>query len=565
MDTNYDESFWLDFARQVQSLLEIERRKLSYNFNILDELHLGVNENAHTRILLKLLSYHKGGQYPYLRSFLNMMDRHVQDVGFPMDKVMSPRIEFNAEYIDGLIEEPSKSYAVIIENKINWAIDQNRQIERYYNTVRGHGINDGDIYVIYLTEDGNKKPDERSVPAWLFSSLGSRFVELNYRNDILPWLEDELLPEVTIGERLVESGIRQYADYLRGRFSLRTSEEPIRRIMSEAINERLGLDGKSEVDKWLLLNKSANDVSELLTGLQTEKERVTAVVGRDWDEMTREHFGATNDQLRQGYYQIFMDGVDRSIHFEWMPYGEKMLFDNPHGTYRMALHVENDRDGRWMSLLYRNALFGRLARSLGYNLTFSGVDAICKEYTTPSARPFAALGSEERRSFLASVYSEVKELKACVERTIHKFDGEQDIIVNLCKEMTALTGQEWWWWPKNPQSAWDIGTKFNPNTHEIGIEGGFNIRESDAMLVFNSYITVWDSRQWGIYEDKLNAEFPGMHVDKSAEGGRRVYLHLPEVVIGEDLGMWDERKHDVVAGLSDTFSRMKRITSEVGL
>ena len=81
----------------------------------------------------------------------------------------------------------------------------------------------------------------------------------------------------------------------------------------------------------------------------------------------------------------------------------------------------------------------------------------------------------------------------------------------------------------------------------------------------NSYITVWDSRQWGIYEDKLNAEFPEMHVDKSAGGGRRVYLHLPEVVIGEDLGMWDERKHDVVAGLSDTFSCMKRITSEVGL
>lgn len=565
MNAPYDESFWVDFAKELSVLRAKEDGKLPYNFNLIDELGKRATENANTRILLKLLNYRRNGEFIYLKSFLEMMLSKKPGLDFPMDKVIRPSIDFNREYIDGLIEEQSGDYAVIIENKINWAVDQNCQIERYYNTVRSHGVDESHIYVIYLTSDGNKEVSTNSLPEYLKESLGDRFIEMDYRHDILPWLKDDILPEVKIKEVLIESGIRQYIDYLAGQLGLRESEKPLKNAMNRAINEKLGLDGKNLSEKWKLLDSSMNDVANLLQSLQNMKADIAASVLQEWDAITRQYFDKVYNPYNGGYYQIFLEGITDSVHFEWYPFGEKELFDNSNGVYRLVLHVENDRDGRWMSLLYRNAPFGRLARSLGYDLTFRGVDAICKEYTTPAARPFAALGSEERRSFLASVYSEVKELKACAENTIHKFDGEQDFIVNLCKEMTALTGQEWWWWPKNPQSAWDIGTKFNPNTHEIGIEGGFNIRESDAMLVFNSYVTVWDSRQWSIYEDKLNTEFPGMFVDKSAEGGRRVYLHLPEVVIGEDLGMWDERKHDVVAGLSDTFSRMKRITSEVGL
>ena len=119
----------LDFAHAVSDVVEQGKLQLPYNFNIIDELH--ASENAHTRILLKLLSYNKGGVYSYLKSFLSMMNDHNPGAGFPMERLGSPYIRFNQEYIDGLIEEPSGAYAVIIENKINWAVDQGAQLKQY--------------------------------------------------------------------------------------------------------------------------------------------------------------------------------------------------------------------------------------------------------------------------------------------------------------------------------------------------------------------------------------------------------------------------------------------------
>ena len=50
-----DDIFWINFAEELSKIREKERQKLPYNFNLIDELH--ANENAHTRILLKLLNY----------------------------------------------------------------------------------------------------------------------------------------------------------------------------------------------------------------------------------------------------------------------------------------------------------------------------------------------------------------------------------------------------------------------------------------------------------------------------------------------------------------------------
>lgn len=68
----YKELFWLEFSKELSSLRNRERQKLPYNFNLIDELH--ADENAHTRILLKLLSYHAEGDYTFEDLFLSMMN-----------------------------------------------------------------------------------------------------------------------------------------------------------------------------------------------------------------------------------------------------------------------------------------------------------------------------------------------------------------------------------------------------------------------------------------------------------------------------------------------------------
>lgn len=562
MNTSYDESFWLDFAKELSALRTREYEKLPYNFNLIDELGRRVNENANTRILLKLLSYNRNGEYAYLKSFLEMMQNNNPGLDFPMDKVVTPSIDFNREYIDGLIEERSKDYAVIIENKINWAVDQNRQIERYYNTVRNHGVNESRIYVIYLTADGNKKVSPYSLPEYLEKSLGTRFVNMDYRHDILPWLKETILPEVKIKEVLIESGIRQYIDYLEGQLGLRESEKPIRNTMNKAINEKLCLDGKSLSEKWKLLDNSVGNVANLLQSLQNMKADIVTQTAQDWDDITRQHLDKVYNGCKYGYYQIFFEGIDSSIHFEWYPFGEKELFDNANGVYRLVLHVEGDKAGNNMLRLSRMDNVNRMARDLHFVESYSGGDAIYKEYATPGHKPFASLSGDERADFLSNIYNnDVKPLKKIVEASFHKFDQEQECMTDLCKTMNLRHGDgRWTLWPE--VDGWDIATDFNQSTHRIGIEGSFALRE-DNVMVFRSFVTVWEIAQWDVYGQRVQSEFPDC--DAKPNGNRsRMYLHLPEIEIGNNLSNWEMKKDAVVNSLLDTYQRMETITSEIG-
>ena len=62
------------FAEEFVKLMHREERQLPYHMNVIDELH--INENAHSRILLKLLQFkNENGEYEFLDSIL----RYVKD------------------------------------------------------------------------------------------------------------------------------------------------------------------------------------------------------------------------------------------------------------------------------------------------------------------------------------------------------------------------------------------------------------------------------------------------------------------------------------------------------
>ena len=153
LSESYKGEQWFDLAKELAEIREKERARLPYSFNVVDELR--ANENAHTRVLIKLLSYTKKGEYPFLRTFFERVRNKCKEFDV---HISSPQIKFNAENIDGLIEDARGAYSIIIENKIHFAADQDRQIERYYNIVKDrHKINGKHIYVIYLTLNGLKE------------------------------------------------------------------------------------------------------------------------------------------------------------------------------------------------------------------------------------------------------------------------------------------------------------------------------------------------------------------------------------------------------------------------
>lgn len=244
-----------EFTKEIAKL----ESKLPYNVNVIDELH--ANENAHSRILIKLLQYPRDGKLPILESFKSLINGRLSGSGqplLPLDGPL-PNISGQQENIDALIEETKeKSYAIIIENKICDATDQPEQIDRYVESVKNHGFKDNSIYVIYLTKDGSKEVTDYSFDAskkildYKDNNDMGRFIPLDYRNNILPWLEKEVLPHCMVKEEMLISALQQYIDYLKGSFDLRIGEMS---MANEILDEMFGLKDSTLEEKVEKFNK----------------------------------------------------------------------------------------------------------------------------------------------------------------------------------------------------------------------------------------------------------------------------------------------------------------------
>ena len=239
-----DDKHLLNLAKEI---CEIINRNRVYNANIITELH--ANENAHSRILRMFLQYDDGTKnYPVLKRFLEIPK--IKNVLSSSVVFKSPYFANEQERIDVLIEEP-RSFAVIVENKIKGATDQERQLERYIESVNahGHGVPYDNIYAIYLTDNGEKIVDECSLTKIAKKKLNyngsadmGRFIPLNYRYDILPWLEKEVLPNCIEKEELLISALKQYIDYLKCMFGIIENEEQKILIM-EKLKKEIGISG----------------------------------------------------------------------------------------------------------------------------------------------------------------------------------------------------------------------------------------------------------------------------------------------------------------------------------
>lgn len=230
-----------DFVEKFNELYKKNEQNRPYNMNILDELH--ANENAHTRILIKLLSFSENGEYPIFKKFISVLNKELEN-GFQISEFDKPLIKGQYADIDAYIYKEDKSISIIIENKIQWAKDQDKQLERYIKSSEYHGVEKENIYAVYLTDDGRKKISDYSLTDDAKKALGmdeakeinGRFIELNYKNHLLPFLKDILTYLDFSKEIYLKSAIVQYIDYLEGRFGLREREMAYTESMVKGIS-----------------------------------------------------------------------------------------------------------------------------------------------------------------------------------------------------------------------------------------------------------------------------------------------------------------------------------------
>lgn len=279
-----DESF-LKLAELARWLQEMYVNEHIYCANIIEELH--ANENAHSRILRMLLQYQKNREYPLFKSFISkfISDRLTMD---------NPVFSNEEGRIDVLIHDDKT--AIVIENKICDAVDQEKQLERYLERVRGFQ----DTYVIYLTKDGSKKVAEYSLNAGTKEEMVAKgkFIELNYKEDIYEWIIAQKGNNCITKEPLLYSALTQYADYL-GRLLFETNED------EQKLNDKINAKMKRE----LKLNSIADyfkvelEINQLQSRLEDEKYSLQKTLVENLEKKIRENI--ENDKDCAKYSQQF--------------------------------------------------------------------------------------------------------------------------------------------------------------------------------------------------------------------------------------------------------------------
>lgn len=204
-------------------------------------------------------------------------------------------------------------------------------------------------------------------------------------------------------------------------------------------------------EQWRKLKKSIENVESLASYLQDIYDKISDNIISVWNDVTVKNFQGVdgkeghkvNNAINHGgFYQLFFNGVEDNIHFEWCPLDVYCLFDDGVSNYRMNLHVENNPNGVKLRRIRRNEYFISEARKLGYTVpTTDNWTAIYKAY--PVSQPFAKMSETDRKSFLDDAYKEVTRLMNEFEATYSLLQNEEDRIKDLISSMNEKTGHNW--------------------------------------------------------------------------------------------------------------------------
>lgn len=292
----------MEFVREFHSQMIESKKKLPYNINIIDELH--INENGHSRILYKLLLYETDvGRYDILNSLLcYIKDTYPHKKAFRRIKLNNPQITQEKERIDLWVRD--NSFAIIFENKIYNAVDQDAQIHRYIEKTKAqkYGYKDSEIYVIYLSQSG-QEPDDYSWGKYK-NSYKPRYLNLSFRKDILPWLRGYVLPAIRYKDIYLLSAVIQYIDYLEGIFYLRTSNKDLLMDLTKLLKKDLGIEeSKDPAEIYHVIQNKLNDIYDVTNALESIKNNYRQAIYNEWKEKTRSLY----PDLRPCLYNTYTD------------------------------------------------------------------------------------------------------------------------------------------------------------------------------------------------------------------------------------------------------------------
>jgi hypothetical protein len=293
----------LDLLICYEKAYFLEKKSLPYHINVIDELHAG--ENAHSRILTQLLQYTDGGNLTILKSFLDFVCRPATPFS-----VSKPTITCEENRIDCRVRDDE--YTIIIENKIHYAVDQDLQLERYIENEdpawrQKDGNQNKKIWVVYLTRDGEKNVGHNSLTPAARNYLeytdenSGRFFSRNYRDDILPWLKTNVLPQCRIKDKYLITALTQYVDHLEGMFDQREGDRYMYEALEKLVEDKLSINNVTleNYERLKTITEALNSLHNSINTIIARHEEDEHVVWKNLDLLPKYLFKQMDDYFKK--------------------------------------------------------------------------------------------------------------------------------------------------------------------------------------------------------------------------------------------------------------------------
>ena len=315
--------------------------QMGFNFNVLAEQCGNIVENSHTNMLMCLLEYKNKYGYVFLEDFISMAGFDIKieegDVCFKRESPTVSEAGKNGR-IDGFIYQKT-NFAIIIENKINHAGNQEQQIERYIDDIiKKQIVPDNRIYVVFLTRDGVESPDKDSIRKMKDMGIcdegddeqitGPRYFPCSYSQHILNWLKDNIHPMVPQKDIVLNAGIIQYIDYLEGLLGCSPNLLRFNNEFKKWFEENITLPD-DPIAKNASLYKLYDSLSEQDNDDTSKSEAINVM---------KNLIEAKNDELMDTFLSVTKD---------FFTSGLKPLMEEYHMNHHFTYYYITIRDKKW--------------------------------------------------------------------------------------------------------------------------------------------------------------------------------------------------------------------------
>ena len=266
---------------QVSDIIARHLSRRPFHLNVIEAACQGrFKETGHSLVLADMLR-HPAIQSSFMEQFLGLNLNYME-------------VTAETDRVDVALK--GKDIFVIVENKVNAAVEQNCQVYRYVHeiAIEKYGYSLSQIYVLYLNPTNHNPPSEYSLcdennENNVFEELGNdHYNVLSYKYDVTDWLRGISVSN----EPHIVSALDQYIDFLENKFHTTSLDIDMNNEIKDFLLKELQVDNSPLEEQLSALDSQYNKTQELLSAIDSLKielrKELSHKMMREWQRQIEE-------------------------------------------------------------------------------------------------------------------------------------------------------------------------------------------------------------------------------------------------------------------------------------